>query len=294
MSAHSPVSVGAVLAVMIEAATAAGAVVMRGFGGARDFESKDDGSPVTECDRNAEALISDRLAARLDTIPVIGEEAVSDGHVPPALGRRFFLVDPLDGTREFVAGLFDFTVNIALVEDGMPVAGVVFAPAYRELFFGSPAGAFKLIVSRDGKRGKPMRIRTRDQPDRLIAVVSRSHYGSDTDAFLAGHELESVVPVGSSLKFCRIAEGAADLYPKIGRTMEWDTAAGQAVLEAAGGAVARIDGTPLAYGKRGRGGEADFANPHFVARGRAASPAGAGDPVSSAGISSSTVPSHAG
>lgn len=253
---------------MIEIAIEAGALVMRGFRGEREFDAKDDGSPVTECDRGAEELIAARLAAAFADIPVVGEEAISEGHSPGELGRRFFLVDPLDGTREFVAGLPDFTVNIALVEDGKTVAGVVFAPAYGELFFGSSEGAAKERVAKNGARQGAHPIGARRAPERLIAVVSRSHYDSDTDGFLAGHELEAMVPVGSSLKFCRIAEGAADLYPKLGRTMEWDTAAGQAVLEAAGGSVRQLDGVPLTYGRRSGQGRADFANPPFVARGR--------------------------
>ncbi|GGE24068.1 3'(2'),5'-bisphosphate nucleotidase CysQ [Aureimonas endophytica] len=253
---------------MIDAALLAGRRIMRGFGGARTHDAKADGSPVTECDREAEELIADRLRPVFAGLPIVAEEAVSTGHVPPELGRRFLLVDPLDGTREFVAGLPDFTVNIAVVEEGAPVAGVVFAPAFGELFFTAGRGAFKEIVEAEGARRDAHPIAARIAPERLIAVVSRSHYDSDADAFLGTHAIDAVVPVGSSLKFCRIAEGAADLYPKLGRTMEWDTAAGHAVLQAAGGAVLRRDGSPLAYGKRGLAGEADFANPHFYARGR--------------------------
>jgi 3'(2'), 5'-bisphosphate nucleotidase len=263
-------SLDAVLAPMIDAATEAGAIVLKFFEGECATRAKGDGSPVTEADHAAEALIERALSERFPDVPVVAEEAIAAGHVPPALGRRFFLVDPLDGTKEFVAGLTDFTVNVALVEDGVPVAGVVLAPAYRELFYGSAAGgAFKLRLGADGRRGAAAPIAARAEPEKIIAVVSRSHYSTDTDDFLAGHELEAAVPVGSSLKFCRIAEGAADIYPKLGRTMEWDTAAGHAILAAAGGSVTRVDGSPLGYGKRGPAGEADFANPSFIARGRA-------------------------
>ncbi|KAB0680028.1 3'(2'),5'-bisphosphate nucleotidase CysQ [Aureimonas leprariae] len=256
------------LATMIDAAADAGAIVLAFFEGECAARAKRDGSPVTEADRAAETAIERALRERFPDMPVVAEEAIADGHVPPVLGERFFLVDPLDGTKEFVAGLYDFTVNIALVEDGVPVAGVVFAPAYRELFYGSPAGAFKLRTGDRGERGEAVPIAARAEPEAIIAVVSRSHYSTDTDDFLAGHTLESVVPVGSSLKFCRIAEGMADIYPKLGRTMEWDTAAGHAILAAAGGSVTRIDGSPLVYAKRGVEGEADFANPSFIARGR--------------------------
>ncbi len=259
----------ALLPAMIDAVLDAGAVVMRGFTDeARSCAWKSDGSPVTQADADAERLIAARLGVAAPGVPIVAEEAVASGHVPPEQLDAFFLVDPLDGTREFVAGLFDFTVNVALVLNGAPLAGVVYAPAYRELFVGSAAGAFKARTSADGVPGPLLPIAARARPPKVIALVSRSHHAPETDAYLAGLAVEAVVPVGSSLKFCRIAEGAADLYPKHGRTMEWDTAAAQAVLEAAGGGVCALDGARLGYNKRGRAGVADFANPSFVASGR--------------------------
>jgi 3'(2'), 5'-bisphosphate nucleotidase len=185
--------------------------------------------------------------------------------VPLELGRRFVLIDPIDGTKEFVAGRADFTVNVALIEDGVPVLGVVHVPALGETFAGSPAGATKRSL---GVAGESREIRAAPRPARPRALVSRSHLSAETEAFLGRHDLQSVEKVGSSLKFCRVAEGAADLYPCLRRTMEWDTAAGQAVLEAAGGVVETLDGSRLVYGKRRQADDADFANPHFIAAGR--------------------------
>lgn len=261
-------SIPMLIARLTAAAVEAGEIILEAFGGELDSETKSDESPVTRSDRAAEAVIARHLKSAFPEIAIVAEEEVSEGHVPPDLGRRFFLVDPLDGTKEFIAGLPDFTVNIAVVEDGRPIAGVVFAPAYGELYTGGPDGAFKSRRLRDGSYTPPNRIEARLRPSRLLALASRSHRTLETDRYLDRLPLEAVVPVGSSLKFCRIAEGAADLYPCFGRTMEWDTAAGQAVLEAAGGNVIRIEGGDLAYGKRGRDDAADFANPHFLATGR--------------------------
>jgi 3'(2'), 5'-bisphosphate nucleotidase len=252
---------------LILAAKEAAKLILKAFGGELDHTLKGDASPVTEADQAAEALIAKHLQKAFPKTPVVAEEAIAGGHVPPELGRRFFLVDPLDGTREFVAGLPDFTVNIAMIEGGRPVCGVILAPAYGELFLGSALGAFKAHQDREGKWMAPRRIEARQQPARMLALASRSHRTAATDAYLAGLPIEAVIPVGSSLKFCRIAEGAADLYPCLGRTMEWDIAAGHALLTAAGGAVTRVDGSDLAYGQRGRPGLADFANPYFVAVG---------------------------
>lgn len=257
---------------LVAAAIEAGEVILHGFGGERGCEWKADDSPVTESDRAAEVVIAGHLRNAFPDIALVAEEATAAGDVPPALGRRFFLVDPLDGTKEFVAGLPDFTVNIALVEDGRPILGVVFAPAYGELYTGSPAGAFKSRRLRDGTFSEPAPIKARLRPARALALASRSHRTLATDLYLDTLDLEAIVPVGSSLKFCRIAEGGADIYPCLGRTMEWDTAAGHAVLAAAGGQVMRLDGGDLAYGKRGQEDAADFANPPFVASGRVVLP----------------------
>jgi len=181
------------------------------------------------------------------------------------------LVDPLDGTREFVDRSGEYTVNIALVEDGRPVLGVVHAPALDEVHVGRVgSGAAHGRLEADGTVAWTS-IAVRPAPaDGLAVLASRSHCDAATEALLARLPVTERVAAGSSLKFCRLAEGKADLYPRLGRTMEWDTAAGDAVLTAAGGRVVTLDGRPLAYGKRGRAEDADFANPHFLALGDAA------------------------
>lgn len=225
---------------------------------------KSDRSPVTEADAAAEAIILEGLRTLAPSTPVIAEESACAGDVPD-VGDTFFLVDPLDGTREFINGGGDFTVNIALIRAGRPVVGVVYAPA-ASLFYSAAEGeAFRAAVNRKFELVGHERLRVRVAPDRgLTAVASRSHRSPETDAFLATLNIADFAPAGSSLKFCLIAEGAADVYPRLGRTMEWDTAAGQAVLEAAGGVVLEFpDGPALAYGKKARG----FDNPHFIAWG---------------------------
>ncbi len=224
-----------------------------------DFEvrSKDDASPVTEADARAEALIVPALQALLPGVPVVAEEAVSAGGAVDT-GPRFWLVDPLDGTREFVGRNGEFTVNVALVEQGRPVLGVVLAPAIDRLFAGAAGvGAF---VEEAGAR-RP--IACRPPPAQgLTVVASRSHGDAAAlDAFLAGRKVAELRSAGSSLKLCLVAAGEADLYPRLGRTMEWDIAAGHAILAAAGGRIEELDGSPLRYGKPG------FENPHFVAIG---------------------------
>lgn len=258
---------------LVAATKAAAEIVLSGFGGELDHETKRDASPVTEWDRAAERLIVDALTHAFPDIPIVAEEQIAEGHLPPDLGDRFFLVDPLDGTREFVAGLPDFTVNIGLVEGGVPVCGVILAPAFDELYVGSARGAFKSRRLRNGDWTDPEIIGARRGPNRLLALASRSHRTQETNAYLNGLSLEAVIPVGSSLKFCRIAEGAADLYPCLGRTMEWDIAAGHALLNAAGGSVRQIGGGEMRYGQRGRSDLPDFANPHFLATGQASLPA---------------------
>jgi 3'(2'), 5'-bisphosphate nucleotidase len=197
---------------------------------------------------------------------VVAEEAVAAGKVP-VIADRFFLVDPLDGTREFVGRRDEFTVNIALIENGEPVLGVVFAPARRELFWGDVRGgrAGRIDADPDGtmpSMGNAIQARL-PPPGSLVAVASRSHRTPETDSFLADYPVTEFRSIGSSLKFCLVASGDADLYPRLGPTMEWDTAAGQAVLVAAGGRVTTLDGAPFRYGKPG------FRNGNFLARGRA-------------------------
>ena len=218
---------------------------------------KADGSPVTEADTRAERVILDGLAACAPGVAVVAEESVEAGDVPALDGRPFFLVDPLDGTREFVRRTDEFTVNIALIEDGVPTAGVVHVPALGETYWTAGDGSAWRI--RDG--GAAARIACRRPGRRLVAIASRSHRNPETVAWLEQIEIAEIVSAGSSLKFCRIAEGFADVYPRLGRTMEWDIAAGHAIVRAAGGSVETIDGAPLVYGKPG------FENPHVVARG---------------------------
>lgn len=240
------------------------AVRARGFVVVR----KADASPVTEADHAAEAIILAGLRAATPDIPVVAEEEMAAGHLVEAgvveAGHAFWLVDPLDGTREFTAGRDEFTVNIALVRDGRPVLGVVGVPATGEMFLGIVGqGASK----RDAAGRRKIAAR-KPPPEGATVLASRSHGNAAAlDEFLAGRKVARIANYGSSLKFCRMAEGLADLYPRHGRTMEWDTAAAQAVLEAAGGAVLRMDGTPLRYGKPG------WENPYFYATGCPAGPA---------------------
>ena len=197
-------------------------------------------------------------------VAMIGEEAVYEGRIP-ATGDAFFLVDPLDGTREFIAGRDEFTVNIALVRARAPALGVVYAPATGELFAADVAAAhaFSSAVSRESfASGAQRPIHVRAAPAAgLTVVASRSHPSPKTRAYLTGYLVADLVSIGSSLKFCLLASGDADLYPRLGPTMEWDTAAGHAVLLAAGGTVVTADGSALLYGKSG------FLNPWFIASG---------------------------
>ncbi len=245
-------------------AVRAGAAAMEIYAREVVAEIKADDSPVTEADRRGEEIILAGLAGLAPDIPVLAEESASEGKIPE-LGRRFFLVDPLDGTKEFITRTGEFTVNIALVENGKPAFGVVYAPAINTLFAGGPNGAWKAGVDAKGEIGGRKAIHVRKAPaEGLIAVASRSHRSPETDAYLDTLKVADFTAAGSSLKFCLIAEGAADIYPRFGRTMEWDTGAGQAVLEAAGGRVlAHPENTPLLYGKKARG----FDNPHFIAFG---------------------------
>jgi 3'(2'),5'-bisphosphate nucleotidase len=244
----------------------AGRLILKHYANVNEVRTKADSSPVTKADEEAEALILDRLA-RLDPgVPVVAEESVSKGHVPK-LGTRFFLVDPLDGTKEFLQRNGEFTVNIALIEHGRPIAGVVIAPAKARAFVGDAGnGAFELAAPEDLpiEIETARRIRARRPPSEgLVAIVSRTHRDTKTEQYLEAYSIAGMIAAGSSLKFCLVATGEADLYPRHGTTMEWDTAAGQAVLEAAGGSVTTLEGVPLTYGKADRG----FVNPHFVAKG---------------------------
>jgi 3'(2'), 5'-bisphosphate nucleotidase len=235
-----------------EAGEAITAIVRRGF----EVEAKHDRSPVTEADRAAELIILAALAKAAPGVPVIAEEEVAAGRIP-AHEDTFFLVDPLDGTKEFVRGGDDYTVNIALVVNRAPRLGVVFAPASGRLH-GGLVGAGAWVDEGSGRR----EIRTRARPEEPTAVASKSHFTQDTADYLAAAVgICSHVSIGSSLKFCIVAEGVADIYPRLSPTSEWDTAAGHAVLLAAGGRVDNAEGAPLDYGKR------TFLNRAFVATG---------------------------
>ncbi len=240
----------------------AGDAIMEIYGSDFAVRGKADASPVTEADECAERLILADLAALAPDIPVVSEEDASRSGLPDITHATplFWLVDPLDGTREFVDRNGEFTVNVALIENGVPILGVVYAPAIKALYTGAGGmGAF--FGDGDGKR----RIATRiPPPEGLTVLASRSH--GDEAALQhyldsAGAKVAGITRSGSSLKLCLVAEGKADLYPRLGRTMEWDIAAGHAVLRAAGGHVNIFSGEELAYGKPG------FENPHFVATG---------------------------
>ena len=227
-------------------------IVRRGF----DVERKQDSSPVTEADRAAELIILAALARAAPGVPVIAEEEVAAGRIP-AHGDTYFLVDPLDGTKEFVRGGDDYTVNIGLIVNGTPRLGAVFAPATEQLHAGIVGeGAWLEDLS------NRIPISTRKPGSELVAVASKSHFNQPTADYLCEAAKDcGYVGIGSSLKFCIVAEGRADIYPRLSPTSEWDTAAGHAVLLAAGGRVDGPDGEPLAYGKRA------FLNRGFVATG---------------------------
>lgn len=266
----------AVLAVFEDLALAAGRRIMEVFRAPLRVEHKADASPVTEADRAAEEIILAGLARAFPDVPCVAEESCSAGIMPETLGDAFFLVDPLDGTREFVNRRTDFTVNIALVRGGVPEVGVVYAPCTGRYFGGRPGHAEASEVDETFRGGERRSIRVRQGVTPLAVVASRSHRTEATEDYLRRLGSAEIVSVGSSLKFCLVAAGEADVYPRFGPTMEWDTAAGDAVLRAAGGLTIAPGGAPLAYGKRLRNGIADFLNPDFVAFGtvdRAALPA---------------------
>ena len=243
----------------------AGKLIMDIYDSNFDVDRKDDNSPVTEADQRAEILILKALAKADPDLPVIAEEAFTDGPVPDH-GPRFALVDPLDGTREFVNRNGEFTVNIAIIEHGRPVMGVVYAPAKNRLFVAESHNSAWQAVASPGADLPQERTRLRIRPapkEGLTAVASKSHRSAATEDWLSRHDVKEIVGAGSSLKFCLIAAGEADLYPRMGRTMEWDTAAGHAVVEAAGGRVLTEEGAPLLYGKTERG----YDNPHFIVYG---------------------------
>jgi 3'(2'), 5'-bisphosphate nucleotidase len=247
---------------IVALAERAGAVILEHYRAGVEARAKADASPVTIADEAAEAVILAGLAELTPEIPVVAEETVASGHVPELDERRFWLVDPLDGTKEFLSRNGEFTVNIALIEGREPVLGVVLAPALGQAWWGA-RGQGAMTRNLTGAAAGPVCvIAARPWPaSGAVAVASRSHSDAETETFLDQAGVASRVSAGSSLKFCLIAEAKADLYPRFGRTMEWDTAAGHAVLAAAGGRVTTKDGAPFLYRKPG------FENPGFIARG---------------------------
>lgn len=258
---------------LLDIAIKAGSEILQIYATEFSVTIKADNSPVTLADTAAEAIIVSALRAIAPDVAVIAEEAVSAGQIPEVV-ERFFLVDPLDGSKEFISRNGEFTVNIGLIEHGVPVAGVVYAPALGRIWWGTcDGGAFQARVV-EGALERKESIRVRGAaPDGLDVVGSRSH-GNGVEHWLEHFAVARFVPAGSSLKFCLVAAGEADLYPRLGRTMEWDTAAGDAILRAAGGRVETLFGETLRYGKRDVPGDCDFANPHFVAFGDPALKAG--------------------
>lgn len=247
---------------MTALALEAGAKIMEIYdSGSLETAQKADASPVTAADLAADAVIRAGLEAAFPNIPAVTEEA-AESHAQTDL-PRFFLVDPLDGTKEFINRRGEFTVNIALIEDGIPVRGVVYAPAIGRLFATRGEGVVELGV--EGHRiaagsARPLSVSTPDNAA-LTVIASKSHRDQATDDYIAKYAVAEFTSAGSSLKFCLLAAGEADFYPRLGRTMEWDTAAGHAVLRAAGGEVLRHDDhQPLVYGKPG------YENPFFLAR----------------------------
>ena len=237
----------------------AGQAIMKIYQGRIDVEFKDDKSPLTEADRASHDLIVSGLKKHFPEMPVLSEEGRDIPYEQRKGWTRFWLVDPLDGTKEFIKRNGEFTVNIALIEGGTPVMGVVYVPAQDRTYLGIEGqGAFR--QKGDGPR-EPIRVRSPEPSAGLTVVMSRSHPSPELDEYLKNIPVAEALSVGSSLKLCAVAEGKADLYPRLGPTMEWDTAAGQAVVHAAGGKVLRMDGTPLEYNK------ANLLNPYFIVTG---------------------------
>lgn len=243
----------------------AGEVILEVYETDFDVRRKGDNSPVTEADERAEALILPALRDLLPGIPAIGEEAVSQGTAEAVAGDVFWLVDPVDGTKEFLRRSGEFTVNIALVENSIPILGVVTAPALKRGFRACGPGTAERREGAVGGRDDWQSIAVRTVPaDGAIVASSRSHGDrAKIEELLSGMKIQKHVTAGSSLKFCLLAEGAADVYPRYGPTSEWDTAAGHAVLTGAGGSVRTFDEKDLAYAKPG------WRNPEFIARGAA-------------------------
>jgi 3'(2'),5'-bisphosphate nucleotidase len=254
------------LSIMIAAALAGAQVVMEVYGTDFSVDHKRDQSPVSAADIGSEQAIVEKLRAALPDLPIIAEEEVSANKHPTA-GRSFLLVDPLDGTKEFISRNGEFTVNIALIDDNAPTLGVVLAPALGLAYAVGPGEAWKVTIAAKSDRFVGWeRIKARRAGEHPVAVASRSHMNPATADALSQAACGEHRSIGSSLKFALLAEGEADFYPRLGPTMEWDTAAGDAILRAAGGAVVTLEDQPLPYGKSG-GRLRDFENPFFLAAG---------------------------
>ena len=264
---------------LLSVALAAGRVQMAHFAAGVAVSIKDDQSPVTAADHESEEVILEGLARLAPGVAVIAEEEVTAGRIPGIAGA-FFLVDPLDGTKGFIKGRREFTVNVGLIEERRPVFGLIYAPALSELYvtLGPYSAAMAHIEPAAEARSladcalRPIRTRVPD-PNAISALTSQTHLNQATMQFLEGYNVIERRAIASSLKFGLLAKGDADLYPRIGPTSEWDTAAGHAILAAAGGSVTRLDGTPLFYGNA----ERRFENPDFVAWGRGPLPRQAKD-----------------
>ncbi len=243
---------------LIPIVRAAGEIELHYFRAGAEVIDKYDGSPVTLADQEAEKLIAAKLRDLCPDIPMVGEESVAAGCIPDITGGEFWLVDPLDGTRDFITGGGDFTVNIALLRDFIPVMGIIYAPVADELYFGAEESSFMCLRDKPEKK-----ISVRPAPSAGLTVVASKRHGDPErlNDFLRHKKVAQVINRSSSLKFCVIAAGQADLYPRLGPTSEWDTAAGEAILRAAGGLVTTLDGQPLPYGKLSR----KFLNPEFLA-----------------------------
>ncbi len=248
-----------ILATTIEA----GEVVMDVYHSDFEVYGKADQSPVTEADRRGEDVITAALQKIAPEIPIVGEEAKSEGKCPDISGGTFWLVDPLDGTKEFIKKGSDFTVNIGLIKDGSPVMGFVLAPAMNKFYWGLVGKGAWVADLEDGKLVNTQQITTREaDKDNLVIVASKSHRSPELEAYLEHFPGAENISIGSSLKLCLLATGEADLYPRLGPTCEWDTAAAHAVLLAAGGHVEIAGGEPLSYAKDLK----TFLNPWFLCR----------------------------
>ena len=254
-----PIEVAKLLPAVALAARRAGAAILQHYQGDFAVDRKADGSPVTAADHASEAVMLDALKALTPDIPVVSEEEVEAGRFPDVSAGRFWLVDPLDGTKEFVKRNGEFAVVVGLVVDFKAVAGVIYAPVLDVLYAGAAGHAWRETAG----RSEPISARVPDA-DGLVVAISRSHIGPKFESYLATLPLKGRLPCGSAIKFGLLAAGEADIYPRFGPTMEWDTAAGHAILESAGGRLEAKDGAPLVYGKP------RFLNDGFIARGRAA------------------------